>query len=124
MLSAVQCFLLGMAGYVLIYGGLAFTNGKFFPQAMAGVYEHTNFWVRLALFSAVICFAANFMFAKMFQISSASVAGPMIIVAVVLTSVGNAIVMDGARLTAPVIGATILALFSCALVSWLLMQAR
>ncbi len=120
LVDGAKCFALSIVAYVLLYGGLTFINGRLFPDFLEGIYAHTGSFWRLMIFLFVAAWPANYLLAKTFQIADASIAGPSILAAIVLITVANSFVLDGTRLTLPVFGATCLAVFSCALVSWLL----
>ena len=123
-IGAVKCLVLSTIGYALLYGGFAFINGRLLPDFLETFYSHSGSFIRMMFFLFVAAWPANFLIAKTFQISDASVAGPAILVAAVLVTVVNSFVLDGTRLTMPVFGATCLAVFSCALVSWLLVTQK
>ena len=85
-----------------------------------GFYEQSPEILRIAIFLILFAWPLNYLLAKTFQISSASIAGPCIIVSVVLATVVNSLVLDNLKMTVPIFLATLLSVFSCALVSWLL----
>lgn len=119
-LQAAICLVLSIVGMGLIYVGFAFLNKRLFPENLDILYTHTGGFSRMMVFLFASAWPANYLLSKTFVISSASIAGPSIIIATVLVIVANALIMDGVKLTVPVIGATTLAVLSCGLVSWLL----
>ncbi len=122
--DAAKCLALSAIGYVLLYGGFAFINGRLFPEMLEGIYAHSGSFIRMMIFLFAAAWPANFLLAKTFQIADASIAGPAILIVVVLITVANSLVLDGTRMTVPLWGATCLAVFSCALVSWLLVTQK
>ena len=123
-LQAAVCLFLSLLAYALIYGGLAFLNRRLFPAHLDVVYAHTGDVSRMLVFLLLAAAPANYLLAKTFEISSAAVAGAAILAAIVVVTVANAVILDGARLTLPVLAATGLAIFSCSLVSWLLVMQK
>lgn len=122
-MPAVQSFLFSTITYVLIFSGLAFVNGRFFPDKLAPVYDHTSYFVRLLIFSFIISLAANYTMFRAFQVTGASLAGPLLVIAFVLISVVNTVLLDHVRLNVPIILTAGVAVMSCGLLSWLLVKA-
>lgn len=124
MIGALQSFLLLMAGYAFIFSGIAFSNKQFLPSMLDTVYDHTNFFTRVIVFTLFFALPANFLTAKAFQLSSSSVAGPMLIGTVLVVSIVNAMMLDKVQLTLPIVGAASVALFFCCMTAWLLEAQR
>lgn len=124
MIGAVYSFLLLLAGYVLIFLGIAFINKLFIPTYLDAFYAQTGFLLRTLIMCLVFAFPANLVIAQGFNVTSASIAGPMLIAVVVLLSIANAMVLDKVVMTWPVAGATSAALFFCCLTAWLLEGQR
>ena len=118
--QVILCFLMAVIAQVLVYCGLAFLNKRFYAEQLVGFYEQSPEILRIAIFLILFAWPLNYLLAKTFQISSASIAGPCIIVSVVLATVVNSLVLDNLKMTVPIFLATLLSVFSCALVSWLL----
>jgi len=77
MIAALQGFLFLVSGYVLIFAGMAFSNKQLLPSFLGDIYDGTNYTVRVLVFTALFALPANFLIPKAFQVSSASVAGPL-----------------------------------------------
>ena len=124
MIGAFQSFILLLGGYALIFSGIAFSNKLFFPSFLESVYDQTNFFMRVMVFTLCFALPANFLTAKAFQITSSSIAGPMLIGTVLVVSVANAMILDRVQLTLPIIGSAAIALFFCCMTAWLLEGQR
>lgn len=123
-LPAVKTLALLFGGYIFIFCGIAFTNKRFFTDMFTGVYDNTSFFMRVVLFSIVFAIPGNYLISKSFQVSSASVAGPLLILTVVVMTVINAMVLDKVTLTYPIIASIAAAMFFCCLTAWLLEGQR
>lgn len=124
MLSAAQSFIYLIAGYFLIFSGLAFSNKVLFPSILDGVYDNTSYLVRVIVFTVFLSLPANYLIPKAFQVSSASIAGPMLLAVILLATIIYAMILDKVTLTLPIIGAASGALFFCCLTAWLLEAQR
>lgn len=124
MIGALQSLGLLVGGYILIFSGMAFSNKHFFPSLFESVYDQTSFAVRVVIFSIVFALPANFLIAKSFQVSNATIAGPMLLATVLVITIAYAIIVDKVSLTLPIIGAASGALFFCCLTAWLLEGQR
>ena len=124
MIGAFQSFCLIFTGYVLIFSGIAFSNKLFFPSVFDSIYQMLGFGLRTVVFTIIFALPANYLIAKSFGLTSASIAGPMLIAVVVLLSVGNAMILDKVQFTLPITGALAGALFFSCLTAWLLEGQR
>ena len=124
MIGAVYSFLYLVGGYVLIFSGMAFSNKQLLPSIFDGLYDNTTYIVRVIIFSIFLAIPANYLIPKAFQVSSASVAGPMLLAVILLATIVYAMILDKVTLTLPVIGAASGALFFCCLTAWLLEGQR
>ena len=124
MIGAAYSFFLLFAGYVLIFLGIAFANKVFLPSIFEDFYSKTNFPVRVFLMSLIFAFPANILISQSFNVTSASIAGPLLLAAVLILTTINAMILDKVQLTLPIIGAASGALFFCCLTAWLLEGQR
>jgi hypothetical protein len=113
-----------IVGHILIFSGLAFTNKLFFPSLLQGIYDQTTFPVRVLMFTFIFALPANFFIPKAFQVTSHSIAGPMLLGVILIIVVVNAMIVDRVQLTLPVLAAGAAALFFCCLTAWLLEGQR
>lgn len=124
MIGAIYSFLYLAAGYVLIFSGMAFSNKALLPSLLSGVYDNTGYLVRVIIFTVFLAMPANYLIPKAFQVSSASIAGPMLLGVILCATVIYAMILDKVTLTLPIIGAASGALFFCCLTAWLLEMQR
>lgn len=124
LLPAVKTLMLLFGGYVFIFAGIAFTNKRFFTDLLGGVYDNTSFFARVVMFSIIFAIPGNYLISKSFQVSSASVAGPLLILTVLVMTIINAMILDKVTLTLPIIGTASAAMFFCCLTAWLLEAQR
>lgn len=124
MLGVFQSFGLLVAGYFCIFTGLAFSNKQLFPSVFNGIYDSTNFITRIVIFSVLWGLAGNYFIAKSFQVTSASIAGPLLIIVITLISITNSVILDKIHITLPIIGGAAGAVFFCCLTAWLLEAQR
>jgi len=119
MIHALYSFGILLLAYFLIFSGLAFSNKDLLPELLQPVYDQTNYLIRVVIFTVFLAFPANWLVPKAFQISSASVAGPLL-----LATVTYAMLIDKVRLTMPLTLTAAGALFFCCLTAWLLEKQR
>jgi len=124
MLGAIQSFGLFLIGYSLIFSGIAFINKLLFPELLEAVYQNTGFIARAFIMSMVFGFVANLFISPAFTITSISIAGPLMLAAILMISIINAMILNNIELNLPIIGATLGALFFCCLTAWLLESQR
>lgn len=117
-------FCLSFIAYALIYAGVYFLNQRLLPNTLSNVYAHVNLPWRTGLFLVLAALPGNLILAKCFDIAPASIVAPILVVSSVLVIVASAILIDGVRLNWHILGATVLAVFSCGLVSWTLMMSK
>lgn len=116
------CLLLALFAYALIYAGLAFLNKRFLSLYLDGFYAQTSMAARLGIFLVCVALPANYLLAKTFIVSNASIASVCILVAIVIVTVVNAVLLDHVRVTAGILMATFLAMASCGWLAWLLVK--
>jgi len=124
MLGALQSFGLFLIGYTLIFSGIAFINKLFFPDIFGAIYENTNLIARSFIMSVVFGFVANLFISPAFNITSIAIAGPLMLAAILLITIVNAMILNQIQLNVPIIGAAFGALFFCCLTAWLLESQR
>jgi len=105
--NQIKTIFLISIGTFLIFIGITFLSNQFLTSYLAQFYKNTPKWIQLLLFAFIISIPANLMFAKAYQISSASFAGVIYIISVVLGSVIVAVLIDGVKINFKIILSTL-----------------
>lgn len=95
-------------GQSLVFISVTFTNGKFLPSLMGGVYDSIpSTWVRIGLCLLTTYALANYCIPKGYSVSNAGVAGAAFMIASCLLMVITALLTENAKLNNHIIIGTI-----------------
>lgn len=96
---SVQLFVIMTIANILIYSGLAFINGRLWPEGMQAVYQFMpSINVRLLVAMLTFFLLANMLFAMGYRMSLASLAGVFHIVTGIVIMIIMALLLDGSRM--------------------------
>ena len=88
--------LLSLGGNVAIYFGFAFINARPLPHILARFYGATTPGLRTAVMVMLFAVPADYAFALCFRMISPSLAAMAILATLVVTMIGNALLLEGA----------------------------
>ena len=94
----IAVLIMNLVGHGLIYLGITFLSGKLWPQSLEALH-HLPLWIRLGGFALLVSVPANLLFSRAYTIISASNAGIIYSVVVVLGAQVAAYFVDGVQPT-------------------------
>ncbi|GAB5390230.1 MAG: hypothetical protein Alpg2KO_31980 [Alphaproteobacteria bacterium] len=108
----------------VFFGGILFVNAQLVPSVLGPVYESTGVFVRLLIFAGILTIPADFMKSGALQLCGVSLGAPLNMMIGTAIMVVGGVLVDGLPVTPALVGATLMAMLSCAMVAHLLGQAR
>jgi hypothetical protein len=106
--SFFHAFIYMLLGQSLVFISVTFTNGKFLPSLMGGVYQAIpNVWVRIGICLATTYALANYCIPKGYAVSNASIAGAAFMIASCLIMVLTALLTENVRLNGHIVVGTL-----------------
>jgi len=107
-ISFFHAFIFMFIGQSLVFISVTFTNGKFLPSLLGGVYDAIpNTWVRIALCLLTTYALANYCIPKGYSVSNAGIAGAAFMIASCLLMVITALLTEDVKLNSHIIIGTI-----------------
>ena len=106
--SFFHAFIFMLIGQSLVFISVTFTNGKFLPSLMEGVYDAIpNTWVRIGLCLLTTYALANYCIPKGYSVSNAGIAGAAFMIASCLLMVITALLTENVKLNSHIIIGTL-----------------
>ena len=96
-------------GQSLVFMSVTFTNGKFLPSLLGGVYDAIpNVWVRIVICLCSTYALANYCIPKGYSVTNAGIAGAAFMIASCLLMVITALLTEDVKLNSHIIIGTII----------------
>ncbi len=107
-ISFFHAFIFMFIGQSLVFISVTFTNGKFLPSLLGGVYDAIpSTWMRIALCLITTYALANYCIPKGYSVSNAGIAGAAFMIASCLLMVITALLTEDVKLNSHIIIGTI-----------------
>jgi hypothetical protein len=107
--SFFHAFIYMLLGQTLVFISVTFTNGKFLPSLMGGVYQAIpNVWVRIGICLATTYALANYCIPKGYAVSNAGIAGAAFMIASCLIMVTTALLTEPVKINIHIVVGTLI----------------
>lgn len=108
-ISFFHAFIFMFIGQSLVFISVTFTNGKFLPSLLGGVYDSIpNVWARIGICLFTTYALANYCIPKGYSVSNAGIAGAAFMIASCLIMVITALLTENVKLNSHIIIGTII----------------